>query len=68
MGPLCVETTDRNLRWCHVSEKEAHLMRGELCQVERANWLDSVEHRTFLKTDIPRQTDQPQGWPLSKGS
>ena len=48
--------------------KEAHLLCGELRQVEQANWLDFVEHSTLLKTDIPRQNDQPQGWPLAKGA
>ena len=32
------------------------------------SWLDFVEHRTLLKTDIPRQTDQPQGWRLARGA
>ena len=40
----------------------------EFCQVEWANWLDFVEHRTLLKTDIPRENDQPQGWRLAKGA
>ena len=48
--------------------KEAHLLCGAFCQVERANWLDFVKHRTLLKTDIPRQNDQPQGWHLAKGA
>ena len=48
--------------------KEAHLLCGAFCQVEQANWLDFVEHRTWLKTDIPRQTDEPQGWCLARGA
>ena len=42
--------------------KEAHLLCGAFCQVERANWLDFVKHRTLFKLTFPdRMTSLKDG-------